>query len=112
MAPSPHRTLVVLDFHLDLILYLCLLKNSKNQVDFSISILYLVISRDLTRNIIFFITTTMFRRLWSGLPPDAKFPSDLKGLGFVYPSTLYFSSLPGEYTECSSSLPSLSNGMS
>ncbi|KAM0521790.1 hypothetical protein ACHAPE_002351 [Trichoderma viride] len=24
----------------------------------------------------------MFRRLWSGLPPDAKFPSDLKGLGY------------------------------
>lgn len=31
----------------------------------------------------------MFRRLWSGLPPDAKFPSDLKGLGFVCPFTLF-----------------------
>lgn len=27
----------------------------------------------------------MFRRFWSGLPKDATFPSDLKGLGFVYP---------------------------
>lgn len=25
----------------------------------------------------------MFRRKWSGLPKDAVFPSDLKGLGFV-----------------------------
>lgn len=25
----------------------------------------------------------MFRRHWSGLPKDATFPSDLKGLGFV-----------------------------
>ncbi|KAL7972510.1 Arb2 domain-containing protein [Trichoderma sp. SZMC 28014] len=24
----------------------------------------------------------MFRRLWSGLPPDARFPSDLEGLGY------------------------------
>ena len=26
----------------------------------------------------------MFRRLWTGLPKDVSFPSDLKSLGLVY----------------------------
>lgn len=52
----------------------------------------------------------MFRRLWSGLPPDASFSSDLEGLGFVCPFTLFISSLPRELMQCSSP-PDISNEM-
>lgn len=51
----------------------------------------------------------MFRRLWSGLPPDARFPSDLEGLGFVCPFALYFSSPLWKLIEYSFSLPDVSN---
>ncbi|KAL7962335.1 hypothetical protein V8C34DRAFT_311192 [Trichoderma compactum] len=33
-----------------------------------------------TKNLL--VVVVMFRRLWSGLPKDASFPSDLKGLGY------------------------------
>ena len=35
----------------------------------------------------------MFKRLWTGLPPDPEFPSDLKELGYVLPGVGVLSQL-------------------
>ncbi|KAK4074486.1 uncharacterized protein Triagg1_5082 [Trichoderma aggressivum f. europaeum] len=43
-------------------------------------LLYSTSSRWKSQNLL--IVVAMFRRLWSGLPKDASFPTDLKGLGY------------------------------